>query len=227
MTVLLGLLSALSTLVSTELDSHKIDTDTSTVEPQQQKTFFDNAKASLPSPILVANLKYHAAGQYDFGYLDSTQYTGSITYANVNTGNGFWEFTSSGYAVGSGAFTSSSIDAIADTGTTLIYAPNAVVKAYYSKVSGSQNSGTYGGYVFPCSATLPNLVLGVGSYHSVVPGKYLNYAPVEDGSSTCYGGLQSNTGIGFSIFGDVWLKSQYVVFDKSATPRLGVAAKAT
>ena len=216
-----------STLVSIMLDCQIIDTYSSTVEPTAQKTFFDNAAALLPSPIVVANLKYHAAGQYDFGFLDSTQYTGAITYVNVNTGNGFWEFTSNGYAVGSGAFVSSSIDAIADTGTTLIYAPNAVVKAYYNSVSGAKNSATYGGYVFPCSAALPSLTLGVGSYKSVVPGSYLNYAPVTTGSSTCYGGLQSNTGIGFSIYGDVWLKSQYVVFDKSATPRLGVAAKPT
>ena len=176
---------------------------------------------------MAANLKKGAPGTYDFGFIDSSKYTGAITYVPVTTRQGFWEFTGSGYAVGSGSFVSSSIDAIADTGTTLIYVPSAIVSAYYRQVSGSQNSNTYGGYVFPCSATLPSLTLGFGSYRAVVPGSYINYAPVTDGSSTCYGGVQSSSGIGINIYGDVFLKSQYVVFDNSATPRLGVAAKPT
>jgi hypothetical protein len=197
-----------------------------TVSPTKQNTFFDNVKPSLPSPLFTVDLKYHAAGSYDFGYIDSSKYTGSITYVNVNTGNGFWEFTGNGYAVGSGSFVSSSIDAIADTGTTLLYLPAAAVKAYYAKVSGSQNSNTYGGYVFPCSATLPSITLGIGSYRAVVPGQYVNYAPVQTGSSTCYGGIQSNAGIGFSIYGDIFLKSQFVVFSGASTPQLGFAKKA-
>ena len=175
---------------------------------------------------MAVNLKKGAVGTYDFGFLDSSKYSGTITYTAITTRQGFWEFTGTGYGVGSGAFVSSSIDAIADTGTTLIYAPSAVVTAYYRSVSGASNSATYGGYVFPCSATLPSLTLGIGSYRAVVPGTYLNYAPVTTGSSTCFGGLQSSAGIGINIYGDVFLKSQYVVFDNSATPRLGVAAKA-
>jgi len=198
-----------------------------TVEPTSQLTFFDNVKASLPKPLFAVDLKYHAAGTYDFGYLDSTKYTGSITYINVKTSNGFWEFSSTGYAVGSGSFVTSSIDSIADTGTTLLYLPTTVVTAYYAKVSGSSYSNTYGGYVYACSTTLPSITLGVGAFRAVVPGTYINYGPVSTGSSTCYGGIQRNTGIGFSIFGDVFLKSQYVVFSGASTPQLGVAAKPT
>ena len=149
-----------------------------TVTPNQQKTFFFNAIAQgLPLPVFTANLKKGAPGNYNFGYIDSTEYTGSITYVPVSTANGFWEFTGNGYAVGSGAFVSSSIDAIADTGTTLLYLPAAAVKAYYAKVSGAKNSAAAGGYIFPCSATLPSITLGIGAYKAVVPGTYINYAP--------------------------------------------------
>ena len=156
--------------------------DRAKVSPTQQKTFFFNAINSLAAPVFTANLKKGVPGNYNFGYIDSSEYTGSITYVPVNTANGFWEFTGNGYAIGSAAFKSSSIDAIADTGTTLLYLPSAVVTAYYAQVKGSSLSSSQGGYVFPCSATLPSITLGIGSYKAVVPGSYINYAPV---SSTC------------------------------------------
>ena len=198
-----------------------------TVTPTQQKTFFSNAKASLASPLFTADLKKGEPGSYDFGYIDTSKYTGSITYVNVNTANGFWEFTGNGYAIGSGSFISSSIDAIADTGTSLLYLPAAAVQAYYKGVSGAKLDSSQGGYTFPCSATLPSITLGIGSYKAVVPGAYVVYAPTSSGSSTCFGGIQENTGIGYSIYGDIFLKSQFVVFDGTATPQLGFAAKPT
>jgi len=193
-----------------------------TVTPTPAKTFFFNALNSLESPVFTANLEYHAAGTYDFGFIDSSKYTGTITYAAVDTANGFWEITGSGYAIGSATFKSISIDAIVDTGTTLLYVPESVSSAYWAKVSGAQNSEEEGGWIFPCSATLPSFTFGIGSAKFVVPGDFINYAPVE--GSTCFGGIQANTGIGFSIFGDILIKSQFVIFDGGAT-RVGFAAK--
>ncbi|KAF9633155.1 Endothiapepsin [Lasiodiplodia theobromae] len=193
-----------------------------TVSPNQQKTFFDNAKSSLTSPLFTADLKHNAAGKYNFGYIDSSAYTGSITYASISSANGWWQWTSSGYAVGSAAFKSSSINGIADTGTTLLLLPDSVVDAYYAKVSGASYSNSQAGYVFPCSATLPSFTFGVGSARIVIPGSYINYAPVS--SSTCYGGIQSNSDIGFTIFGDVALKAAFVVFN-GGTNQIGWASK--
>lgn len=194
-----------------------------TVTPTQQTTFFDTVKSQLAQPVFAANLKYHAAGSYDFGFIDSSKYTGSITYTNVDTSQGWWQFSFSGYTVGTGSTTSTTINGIADTGTTLLYLPTAVVKAYYAKVSGSSNSASAGGYVFPCSATLPDFSLTLNGVKQRVPGKYMNYAPISTGSSTCFGGIQVNTGIGFSIFGDIFLKSKYVVHDGSSPERIGFA----
>ncbi|KAI1347873.1 secreted aspartic proteinase precursor [Xylaria sp. FL0043] len=194
-----------------------------TVSPTPQKTWFDNIKSSLDSPLFAVDFKAGGVpGTYDFGFLDSSKYTGSITYASVSTRQGFWEFTASGYAVGSGSFKSSSIDGIADTGTTLLYLPSTIVSAYYAQVSGAKNNAQAGGYVFPCSASLPNFTFGVGSARITIPGSYINYAPYS--GSTCFGGIQSSSGIGINIFGDVALKAAYVVFD-STGPRLGWASK--
>jgi hypothetical protein len=111
------------------------------------------------------------------------KHTGSITYVSVNSAQGFWEFTGAGYAVGSGTFKTLSIDGIMDTGTTLLLLPDAVVNAYYAKVSGAQFDNSQGGYTFSCESTLPDLTLGIGSYKAVVPGDYINFAPTGDGDS--------------------------------------------
>lgn len=157
-----------------------------TVSPNQQKTFFSNAAPSLAAPLFTADLMKGAPGSYDFGFIDSSKYTGAITYVPVNSANGFWEFTGNGYAVGSSSFVSTSIDAIADTGTTLLLVPQSVVTAYYRQVKGARNNFQQGGYTFPCSATLPSITLGIGSYKAVVPGDYINYAPISAGSSSEY-----------------------------------------
>jgi hypothetical protein len=175
--------------------------------------------------LAICNKLIVAAGTYDFGYIDSSKYTGSITYVSVNTSPGYWTWTSSGYKIGSGSFTSTSITGIADTGTTLLYLSSSIVTNYYRQVSGSSNSRTYGGYVYPCSATLPSFTFGVGSARITIPGTFMNYGPVETGSSTCFGGLQSSSGIGINIFGDVALKAAYVVFNGASPPTLGWASK--
>jgi aspergillopepsin I len=64
----------------------------------------------------------------------------------------------------------------------------------------------------------------IGSQTFTIPGSYINYAPVDSSGTTCFGGIQRNTGIGFTIFGDVFLKAVFAVFDVSTgSPRLGLA----
>ncbi|KAI1406882.1 secreted aspartic proteinase precursor [Hypoxylon sp. FL1857] len=195
-----------------------------TVQPKQQKTFFDNIASSLDTAAWTADLKYHEAGTYDFGVVDKSKYTGDITYTDVDNSQGFWSFSASGYGIGNTSFKETAFDGIADTGTTLALLPDTIVTAYYKQVSGAKLDNQQGGYTFPCDASLPDFVFGVESAKFTVPGEFINYAPVDD--STCFGGIQSDEGIGFSIFGDVALKAAFVVFDQSqGSPRLGWAAK--
>ncbi|KAH7389914.1 aspartic protease PEP1 [Pyrenochaeta sp. MPI-SDFR-AT-0127] len=193
-----------------------------TVKPTQQTTFFDTVLSQLAKPVFAVDLKYHAAGSYDFGFIDSSKYTGAITYVNADNSQGWWGITASAYSVGT-TTTKATVSGILDTGTTLIYTDTAIVKAYYAKVSGAKNDSTQGGYVFPCSATLPDFSITVGGVKQTVPGKHVNYAPISAGSSTCFGGIQTDDGIGFSIFGDIFLKSKYVIHEAGSTPRIGFA----
>ncbi|KAF1844366.1 aspartic protease PEP1 [Cucurbitaria berberidis CBS 394.84] len=196
-----------------------------TVKPQQQKTFFDTVKPQLAQPLFASYLKYHAAGSYDFGFIDKSKYTGPITYINVDTSKGFWGFNATAYSVGT-TTTKANVAGIVDTGTSLLYTDASIVQAYYRQVSGASVDSAQGGYTFPCNAALPDFAITVGGVKQVVPGKYINYAPLSSGSTKCFGGIQANTGLGFSIFGDIFLKSKYVIHESGSTPRLGFAQQA-
>ena len=173
-------------------------------------------------------LKHKAPGSYTFGYIDSSSYTGSLTYVPVDSSQGFWQFQAGGYSVGGNNATTGSVGtAIADTGTSLLYLPTNVVKAYYSQVQGAQYDQQQAGYVFPCSANLPDFNVAIGGKTFAVGGDLINFAPVTQASQTCFGGIQEDTGIGFSIFGDVFLKAVVAVFDDDgSSPRLGFASQA-
>ncbi|KAL8770398.1 MAG: hypothetical protein Q9209_003824 [Squamulea sp. 1 TL-2023] len=112
------------------------------------------------------------------------------------------------------------------TGTTLLYLPDVIAGDYYASVNGANNDEQPGGYVYPCNADLPDISFKIGSYTAVVSGSCVTYAPVDDSGKTCFGGIQSSTGIGINIFGDIFLKSQFVVFQGGDNPQLGFASKA-
>ena len=189
------------------LASSKINT----VTPNQQTTFFDTVKSDLDEPLFTCTLKKGAPGSYDFGFVDESKADGPITYIPVDFSRGFWEFESS---IG---------DAIADTGTTLLLTTPSEVENYYAQVPSARHSEDIGGYTIDCDADLPAYEFTIGEYQVSVPGKFINYAPAGDG--TCFGGIQENQGLPFSILGDIFLKSQFVVFN-GGTEEIGFAPQA-
>lgn len=183
-----------------------------TVKPTAQKTWFDNISKNLDSPLFVADLKHDTAGSYVFGSIPAE--AGEVLYAKADSSQGFWQFSTT---TDFGDF-----DAIADTGTTLLLAEDAVVTAYYKKVSGAKNDQQQGGYVFDCDTKLPDFTFTVGDGKITVPGSLMNYAVAT--GNTCFGGIQSAAGLPFAIFGDIALKAAYVVFDSGNT-QVGWAQK--
>jgi hypothetical protein len=159
-----------------------------TVKPQKQKTFFDNVMPSLAEPVFTADLRKNAVGAYEFGRIDQTKFTGQMAWIPVNTTQGFWQFPTSSFAVGTGAPQNvAPAQAIADTGTTLILTSAAVADGYYSQVQGAVNDAAVGGITVPCDAQLPDLVLDVGGvYQARVKGADINFAQVQGNSEfTC------------------------------------------
>ncbi|KAL6804828.1 aspartic peptidase domain-containing protein [Trichoderma sp. SZMC 28013] len=168
---------------------------------------------TLVKPLFTANLKKGKPGNYNFGYINASEYTGAIQYAAINPKGPLWEISVGGYRVGSDdtKYVSRVWNAIADTGTTLLLTPTDIVKAYYAQVNGSVLSSDVGMMVFPCAAKLPDFAFGLGKYRGIVPGTYMNYGKIN--RTYCYGGIQDSEGAPFGVLGDIALKAQFAVFD--------------
>ncbi|KAL7943549.1 aspartic peptidase domain-containing protein [Trichoderma barbatum] len=184
-----------------------------TVRPNKQTTYLDNIKSQLEKPLFTANLKKGKPGNYNFGYINASEYTGEIQYAAINPKSPLWEISVSGYRVGSDdtKYVSRVWNAIADTGTTLLLAPSDIVNAYYAQVNGSTLNNDVGMMLVPCAAKLPDFVFGLGKYRGIVPGTYMNYGKMN--RTHCYGGIQDSEGAPFAVLGDIALKAQFAVFD--------------
>lgn len=197
-----------------------------TVQPEQQKTFFENIMNDLVQPVFTANLEDNAAGSYTFGEIDTSQYSGDIHFTSIDSSNGFWQFDSNTYSIGGTSNPCETCSpAIADTGTSLILLDDDIVQAYYSQISSAQNSYAQGGYIYDCSDTLPSLGVAIGNsgFTATIQGSDMTFAEIGDG--TCFGGLQSNQGGGLQIMGDMLLKHFFAVFD-GGNESFGLAAKA-
>ncbi|GAB0142972.1 hypothetical protein EsHS_00003505 [Epichloe bromicola] len=96
---------------------------------------------------------------------------------SVDSSQGFWTWTSTGYAVGPGSLKRISVTGIADTSTTLLLLPDSIVDAYYAKVPGVSYDSSQGGYTFDCDASLPSFTFVVSSSTITIPGSYINFAP--------------------------------------------------
>ncbi len=213
-----------------------------TIEPQQQKTFFANVIADLSQPVFTAQLKGGEVGAYEFGRIDTTAFAGDLATAPVDSSRGFWEVDSATAAVNGQNIDIPNGRAIVDTGTSLMLVTDEMLVGYWNQVPDAQLSQEVGGVIFPCNSQLPDLQVAIGdSYMATVPGEGMNFSAVgKDDTGTdckfilapsecwlimllvCFGGLQSNQGLGFSIYGDVFFKSQFVVFDGSG-PSVGIA----
>ncbi|KAF2151612.1 aspartic proteinase II-1 [Myriangium duriaei CBS 260.36] len=191
-----------------------------TCQPQRCTSFFDNVKSSLSQALFATRLRRGQPGVYDFGYIDNSLYTGSISYVNTDSSYpNYWTFQAGDLSVNGNGIGSGGL-AIADTGTTLMLVPNDILNAYYGQIQSAQNSG--GMWIFDCNDQIPDLQVNIGGGTFTVPGSYINW--VNNGDGTCSGGLQYNQGLPFSIYGDIFLKNQYVVFDQTqGYPRLGFA----
>ena len=143
------------------------------IKPEPQPTFFENVLSTLKAPLFTANLKANTAGNYQFGVIDHTAYSGSINYTPVQRSGGLWQFqTKQGHSPG-----------VADTGSSLLLLDDDIVNAYWNQVAGHTKDAQ--GIIFPCNTALPDFEIELGgNYVATIAGNLINYAPAT-GQSGC------------------------------------------
>ncbi|KAG9073234.1 hypothetical protein KI688_001026 [Linnemannia hyalina] len=192
------------------------------------KTFLDNAIAAgaLTSPVVSVFLPSvrrngGVGGEYLFGGIDSTKYTGSLTYVPV-TKKGYWQVHISDASI-NGVSLGQASEGIIDTGTTLVIVGDAAAAAIHKKISGAKNDPN-NGWLVPCSlkSNTGNVGFQLGGKTFNVPLADLAYEDLGDGSGNCFSGIQGGQD-GLWILGDVFIKNNYCVFSQTSSPSIGIA----
>ncbi|WVW78445.1 hypothetical protein I302_100399 [Kwoniella bestiolae CBS 10118] len=157
-------------------------------------------------------------GVATFGFLDSSLYSGDVTYVSVSGNAQYWQIpmasmTMQGKTVSLG---SSNMAAI-DTGTTLIGGPESIIQAIYANIPGSQRmTGSYAPYfAYPCSTNV-NFEITFGGFTIKITDQDFNLGRYTSDQTMCTGAayvqsLSSSSPVQW-IVGDAAIKNTYTVF---------------
>ncbi|KAI0638655.1 acid protease [Trametes polyzona] len=186
-----------------------------TVQPDPVATPVENmiTKKLIDPPVFTVKLgRGSEAGFYSFGFIDTSVTPNPITYTPVDNSQGFWQVPSATWTLNGETKERSGNTTILDTGTTLLLVADDVVDAIYGAIEGATFDNEQGGYKFPTNATIPDISFAVGDTLYKVNPKDIAFGDAGDGYT--FGGIQSRGNLDFDIFGDVFLKSVYVVFNQ-------------
>ncbi|CDO77213.1 hypothetical protein BN946_scf184747.g26 [Trametes cinnabarina] len=205
-----------------------------TVQPEPVATPVENMikQKLINPPVFTVKLdRGDDAGFYSFGYIDTSvthhpiKYTSVdkcvfiesfgayiLTEPRVDSSQGFWQVASTSWTLNGQIRARYGNTAVLDTGTTLLLVDDEIVDAIYDSIDGAVYDDQQGGYKYPSNATIPDICFAVGDTLYKVNPK--DFAFGDAGNGFTFGGIQSRGDLGFDIFGDIFLKSVYVVFNQ-------------
>ncbi|KAG0052564.1 hypothetical protein BGZ83_002442, partial [Gryganskiella cystojenkinii] len=160
-------------------------------------------------------------GEVTFGGVDSSKYSGSITYVPVtktSPASEYWGIDVSSITYGSTKVTST-VHGIVDTGTTLILLSSSAITALYKNISGAKLDNNSGLYTIPSAqvSKLQNITFTIGGVaftltpaQYTVPQNQVAYLGGKAGTTyTWIGSLgDNNAGLAF-ILGQKFLENYY------------------
>ncbi|KAF9353874.1 hypothetical protein BGX26_008373 [Mortierella sp. AD094] len=161
-------------------------------------------------------------GEFIFGGIDPSLYTGPITYVPV-TSNKDWQITIDQVFIGRKelSLSSAASNAIVDTGSSYILFPDYLATAFHRAIPNSQFDNKLG-WLIPCalanSRTVGDLIFVLGGQKFSVPisdivilkSAYNGYclSAVDSWGELAGHGSQARI-----LLGDLFIKNQYVVYD--------------
>jgi hypothetical protein len=167
---------------------------------------------------------YLGNSRTDFGELllggtDPKHYTGDITWVNLKAAT-YWEITLGGLNIDGQSY-ASNVNAIVDSGTSIMTGPSSAIAAIATKLGAKPV--IEGEYMLKCNYdTLPNIDFVIdGKTYTLAPEDYL----IPDGDICLLGfmGLDIPEPTGpLWILGDVFMRKYYTVWD-TANKKIGFA----
>jgi len=182
--------------------------------------------AICPQKVFAFYLSEGGNGEMTMCGTDPNHYTGAITYLPL-VGPDFWIVAMTSITVGSTTIGSAPMNAILDTGTTLIIGPESMVNA----INKALNIANGGFVSFDCKlmAGMPNINIVMGGHTFVLtPNDYI-FKEVIGGTTYCFPGIDSSgpaSGTPTWILGDTFIAKYYTIFDVG-NQRVGLAQAAT
>ncbi|KAG0348418.1 hypothetical protein BGZ54_004625, partial [Gamsiella multidivaricata] len=172
-------------------------------------------------------------GEFIFGGVDPSLYTGSITYVPV-TSSKEWQISVDQLFIGRKelSLSNSASSAIVDTGSSYILFPDYLATAFHRAIPNSQYDNKLG-WLIPCalanSRSVGDLTFVLGGQKFSVPisdivilkSEYNGYCLSAIDSWQELAGHGSQSGI---LLGDLFIKNQYVVYDYGKK-QIGFATK--
>eukprot|EP00041_Stephanoeca_diplocostata_P005933 m.71532 g.71532 ORF g.71532 m.71532 type:complete len:378 (-) comp16083_c0_seq1:165-1298(-) len=178
--------------------------------------FYLSSEAKPPLPPL-------SQGELIIGDIDEKHYTGDLAYVPLSS-ESYWEIKIDALTIGNTH--SSVLNAVLDTGTSLLAGPTSEVAAIADAIGAKKFLN--GEYTVDCSKvdSLPDLDVTIGGkVYSIKPADYV----INDENTICLFGM---TGIDIPaprgplwILGDIFIRQYYTVFDYG-NKQLGFATMA-
>ena len=150
-------------------------------------------------------------GQITFGEVDSSKFSGDLSWTKSVSSDGIWEIPVDDAGVGGTKAGFKGKTAIIDTGTSYILMPPDDAKKLHALFQGSTGSGE--NYLIPCSSTADLQYTFSGVTYNVSSKDYLG-KPDSTGKM-CASNIVGHQAFGDNtwLIGDVFLKNVYSVFD--------------
>lgn len=166
----------------------------------------------IDEPLFAVKLVRGGNGEFAFGFIDTTDYVGDISWTPVDNKKGYWTINSEKARVaGKVVDRAAGNQSMLDTGTTICLLDDALIEAIYDATPGAYYDAKQVGYVVPTGTVGPTVELEIGGRYFQIPGDQI--ARKFDESGISYGAFQSRQSLPFDIIGVTFLRNILAIFD--------------
>lgn len=154
------------------------------------------------------------SGEMTIGGVDTTRFKGEISWTPLSSAD-YWRIPFQTMSIG-GKSISTPTTAIMDTGTSMMVAPLATVKAIADEVGAVSNPLQPGAYSVDCAmiSKMPDVTIGFGGKkYTLTAAQYVDKMSVLGHSQCMLGFMGMDFPQPMLILGDVFLRNYYTVFD--------------